>query len=465
MAYDYVVGENYFNLEGDAELYLSGSEDFESAISISWRDDPTITMSDWKIIVATKNDKSQTYHVHKSILSSGPRSSKYFAKLFALSKGTPSKHLKYNLLSNNDCTRIELSERDANNMPIILDFIYAGANTTSLSCNGTVATAASSTVLSSPSFPSQVNSSLDEDETVCLGDDINTQNAVSIRHLSRLFGCDALTFAINKFIQRDLSFKTGPTYFKQAYEYKDDRLLEASKRLCCEHFASISVNPILKLSFILFKDLIVSVGCDKQITDNTSLVLSEVVYLYLESHPAHFTAENLLDLTDSHIMPKIGPEPAVGFTALVRDLDSKSTIIHWRRLVDLCQRCAQAVVAEYGWTDFSVQAAVDEFLDGCSKDRRYRIDSLLFATSFASALQQAQADHIRTLQSREEVDNAVQNLQQSVKLLEKNSKRKDDQIEAQKRNAEEAKRQIMYLKKKLAEARQNHGERNGGLEK
>jgi hypothetical protein len=235
---DYGVGETYFNLEGDRELYLSGSESFDDEIPLTWRGDPELTLSDWKIVIATKTHKPQIYHVHKNILSgaSGGRYySKYFSKLFAQSKNVPQKSAKHHIMSNHDCTRIELEARDAKNIPILLDFIYAGARTSSLSCNGTIATALSSAP-STTSFTSRSNSTENDDDSVSLADHISTSSAVSLRHLSRLFGCETLTLKINKFIQRDLSFRTGPSYFKQAYDYKDDRLLEAAKRLCSENF-------------------------------------------------------------------------------------------------------------------------------------------------------------------------------------------------------------------------------------
>lgn len=451
------VGESYFNLEGDAELYTVESDESEEGVLLSWRGSPEATMSDWRVIIVTKAHKPRTYHVHKRILGSGSRSSKYFTMLFGHTKTTPSKYLKRkDIVSNSSSTKIELDERDARNIPDLLDYMYAGASMASLSCGGTVSTAASSTLSSMPSMQMQSmrSCSLVEDETsICLGENINTNNAVSLRHLSRLFGCEALTLAINKFIQRDLSFKTGPIYYKHAHEYKDDRLTVAAKRLCTEHFEEISVKSLLRLPLDLLKELIGTLKCSELKGTNTSLVLSEVVYLYLEHHPQYISAANLLDLTDPLTMPKIGPEPAIGFTALVKDLDPKDTRIHWEKLANLCKRCADSVVGEFGWREFSVQSALEEYLDAACHNRRSQTDSLLFATSFASALQQAQTDHARVLNRHDGLEKMVVELKKSVGQLERGNKSKDEHLEAQKQALGESKRQVVYLKKKLSEAK------------
>lgn len=452
------VGQSYFELDGDTdELYAVESEESEEGLVLSWRGDPELTLSDWRLIIVTKSHKPKTYHVHKRILSTGPRGSKYFTMLFGHSKTAPGKHLKRkDIVSNNSSTKVELDERDAKNIPDLLDYIYAGASMSSLSSSGTVVTAASSTISPMPSMQTQVQSMQSEDDnlSICLGENINTNNAVSLRHLSRLFGCETLTLAINKFIQRDLSFKTGPIYYKQSHEYNDERLSEAAKRLCSEHFEEISVKALLRLPLNMLKELIDSVKCSEKKGSNTSLVLSEVVYLYLEHHPQHISAANLLDLTDPLTMPRIGPEPAIGFTALVKDLNSKDTMVHWIRLADLCKRCADAVVGEFGWREFSVQSALEEYLDAACQNRRSQTDSLLFATSFASALQQAQSDHAKVLKRQEGLEKMVIEMKKSIAQYERTTQHKDQHLEAQKQSLSETKRQVVYLKKKLSEAKQ-----------
>lgn len=439
-----VVGESYFHVDVDRELYALDSEDQQGMIPLSWRGHPEKTFSDWRIIVVTKSHKPKTFYVHRAVLSNGTRASKYFSKLFSSSKATTKNLRSKSIVSNGTSTKIELEERDAKNFPDMLDFIYADASLPSMSSDGT-ASAELSNIATSPSFQMRSNSSLEGDHSISLGEGINTNNAVSLRHLSRLLDCEAITLAINKFIQRDLSFKTGPIYFKHADEYKDERLAEATKRLCTDNFDKISMKSLMRLPIHLMKELVDTVGCDTAAKKGTSLVLSEIVYLYIERHPEHLNPTNLLDLTEK--IPKIGPEPAIGFTALARDLDPEATAVHWERLVDLCKRCSDAVVLGFGWTDFSVESALSEYLRSVSQSRRSQTDSLLFATSFAAALQQAQCDHAEAGRKQEKLETMVHELQKAIS-------QRDKQLAAQKLLAEELKRQILHFKKKLSTAKQ-----------
>lgn len=407
-----VVRESYFNIDGDRELHDAFySEDQEEMTPVSWRGHPEKTFSDWRIIIVTKSHKPKTFYVHRGILSNGTRASKYFSKLFSSSKATTKNLRSKSIVSNGTSTKIELEERDAKNFPNMLDFMYADASLFSMSSDGTAATETSS-IATSSSFQLRSISSFEGDSNISLGNGINTNNAVSLRHLSCLLGCEAITLAINKFIQRDLSFKTGPIYYKHADQYKDERLAEATKRLCIENFDKIRVRPLTRLPIHLMKELVDAVGRDKAAKKSTSFVLSEVVYLYMEEHPELLNPTNLLDLTEK--IPNIGPEPAIGFTALARDLDLEATVAHWERLVDLCKHCSEAVVDEFGWRDFSVESALSEYLQSVGQNRGSQIDSLLFATSFAAALQQAQSDYAEVGRKQRKLEKMVHELQKTL---------------------------------------------------
>ena len=105
-----LLGESYFSADGDDDV-----SKVEKEVTLSWRGDPLQTFSDWTIIVATSEFDSKTYHVHKSILSVGPRSSRYFSKLFL--EGSQ----RHNKAQSS--TRIELDEQDADAFPLFLDFM------------------------------------------------------------------------------------------------------------------------------------------------------------------------------------------------------------------------------------------------------------------------------------------------------------------------------------------------------
>lgn len=424
-------GELYFPMEGDddvSKIHATAAMCLGSAPVPTWRGDPKTTLSDWTIEVVTSEFDSKNYHVHKSILSTGPRSSKYFAKIF---------REKIPPRSKARTTRIELDEQDALSFPLLLDFIY--------------------------NVGQQKNSNA-KSLTLVVGDDFTASNAVSVRHLARVFDCEGLMLAVNKFIQKDLSLKTGPSYYSNAYSYQDQRLAESAKRLCIENFLHLDVDAVLRVPPHLFRSIVTAVmgHSSKGSVDDYTLLshhLSDVICQYLEKHPKLFTLSLMLELTDEKIMPMIAPEAAIGFTALARDLDSRDIAPEseeWSGLIVLCERCATAVVSEYGWLDFNVASALHEYLNGsCSREKDSKIDSLLFATSLAAALDKAQCDsksmnkgsgdskgHLADLKSENSDLRAVN------RSMKKELVRCEDELEDTKEEVRLLKKQIKELKRR-----------------
>lgn len=423
------IGESYFSAEGDDDVSKA-----DRAPALSWRGDPLTTHSDWTITVATSEFDCRTYHVHKSILSVGPRSSKYFARLF-LEEGH-----HYN---QSQTTRIELDEQDADSFPLFLDFLYnTGAD------------------------------SADDDESLSLviGDDFTTSNAVSLRHLARVFDCEGLMLAVNKFIQKDLSLRTGPLYLTQAYLYQDERLIESSKRLCIENFLHLETRAITRLPLALFRSVMTAViercksSLDFSAEDEEvlSYQLSEVVCQYFEKHPDRLSVELLLELTNEAIMPKIASEPAIGFTALARELnpkDVKPNSEEWKGLVTLCKRCAHAVVGEYGWKDFNVSSALEEYLYGpCAQDGAAKMDSLLFATSFSAALEKAQEDFRLMNKGSSVTKKRADDLQRQNDELDKENRGMKDEMDRYKLVLADTKDELLHLKEQVKDLKRRHRE-------
>jgi hypothetical protein len=101
-----------------------GGDDDDEAVSLSWRDDPMATFSDFKIEVVTvpcdgslvlEAAGGNTYHVHKAILAVGARKSVYFKRLFT--------NVEFRENAN-DVSRIELHPRSAEAFPQLLDYMY-----------------------------------------------------------------------------------------------------------------------------------------------------------------------------------------------------------------------------------------------------------------------------------------------------------------------------------------------------
>ena len=410
-----VLGESFFP---DADLPNGNTQ-----TTITWRGDPKKTHSDWTIVVAISEFDTRTYHVHKMIMTSGPYSSKYFTKI--IEKETKNDH--------SQPTRIELDEQDANSFPFFLDFVYNNAKV---------------------DVPDEATLSL------VIGDDFAVDNAVSLRHLARIFECSRLTRAVNKFIQKDLSAKTGPAYLSQAYVYRDESLIESAKRQCIENFLKVELRSMIKLSLPIFRSIVKSViPRSKYLSDDRteeteetvelSYHLSDAVCQYFEKHPKALSVKLLLELTDENIMPMIAPEPAIGFTAIARELDVKGVPPNseeWKLLVLLCRRCAGAVVREYGWSDFNVMSALDEYLHGpCSQQQETRMDSLLFATSFAAALSEAQHDS----KSTKKVSKQPHDLEEENSQLRSTNKAMRKELSTSNRALEDAKDEILSLKRQL----------------
>mmetsp|Transcript_17703 Transcript_17703/g.40843 ORF Transcript_17703/g.40843 Transcript_17703/m.40843 type:complete len:457 (-) Transcript_17703:149-1519(-) len=423
-----LLGESYFSTDGD-----DGVSKVEQEAVLSWRGDPLQTFSDWTIIVATSEFDSKTYHVHKSMLSVGPRSSRYFSRLFLEGSN------RYN--QSQSSTRIELDEQDADSFPLFLDFMY------------------------------DTCPDADDDESLTLNvnEDFSTLNAVSLRHLARVFDCEGLMLAVNKFIQKDLSLKTGPVYLVQAHLYRDDRLIESAKRLCIENFSRLEIRSITRLPLELFKSVMaavikriknsheISIGEEEAMSSH----LSEVVCQYFEKHPDQMTVRLLLELTNENVMPKIASEPAIGFTALARELNAreiKPDSDEWRGLVALCQRCAQAVVGEYGWKDFNIASALEEYLYGpcAGEESTTKLDSLLFATSFAAALERAQNDIQLVDTGSSKSKKQIENLKRENEDLQWQNQSMKDEVERYKTVLAGTKDELVSLKQQVKELKRRH---------
>mmetsp|Transcript_12811 Transcript_12811/g.29957 ORF Transcript_12811/g.29957 Transcript_12811/m.29957 type:complete len:428 (+) Transcript_12811:506-1789(+) len=393
----------------------------------SWRDDPVQSYSDWAIIVATSEFNSKTYYVHKRILSEGSRKSNFFSKLFreGSNRENPSQ----------SSTRIQLDEQDAESFPLFLDFVYDACQ--------------------------DAENDSDDHLTLKLTDNFTASNAVSLRHLAKVFDCDGLMLAVNKFIQKDLSLRTGPVYLAEAHLYEDKRLMESAKRLCIEHFSRLDTKSITDLPHELFRSVLTAVikrsksGDEASLEETNSLSfhLSEVVCQYFEKHPEQLCVQLLLELTDEDAMSKIAPEPAIGITALVRDLNPneiKTDSDEWRGVIELSQRCARSIVGEYGWKDFNVTSALEEYLNGpcaTSDGSSTKLDSLLFATSFAATLESAQNDAKMPSKSQ------AGKLRQQNDDLRRQNRKMNEEVDKYKGLVSSTKEELLLLKEQIKHLR------------
>ena len=122
---------------------------------------------------------------------------------------------------------------------------------------------------------------------------------------------------------------------------------------------------------------------------------------------------------------------------------------------------AKSVLEEYGWSDFSVNAALDEYL-GKMKDSENKdssVDSLLFATSFAAALQQAQDDYEEVHIEQERLQSLVEILQQSLSTIERVIAKREEHADKQQQALVSANETIAKLKAEIGEIRRQQLQR------
>ena len=183
------------------------------------------------------------------------------------------------------------------------------------------------------------------------------------------------------------------------------------------------------------------------------------MYIYLENNHSELNVKTLLDLTDPRLMPKIGPEAALGYTALVKEVESKAATKHWRQLADLCRRCNKVAVRNKGWNEVSCQSAVDHYLkEQVSSGEESFVDSLLFASSLSTALEQAQDDYGEMLTQQEALMELVRDMNNSIAKMENSNQKKDEHLMKQMKAVEKARMQIVGLQSQITEIKRKHGE-------
>ena len=205
------IGAKFFKADDEDDFMDTENETFTV---LSWREDPEATHSDWTIVVSTEADEDpRIFHVHKNILSVGPRSCMYFTALFRTNLGVAEKE--------DSTSQITLGNHEAEAFPIFLDFVY--------SHSGNLEAAA-------------------------------TENAVALRSLARYFRCRELIKSVNDFIQEDISEATAAIYLRYSVECNDDKLEQSTRKLILEHYGQCS--GLERLLVELFRSIVCSPDLD-----------------------------------------------------------------------------------------------------------------------------------------------------------------------------------------------------------
>lgn len=192
-----------------------GDDDERAPKKFTWKRDPSESLSDWTIVVATKGvDTSEistkTYHIHKHVVGAGPRGSKYFLKLFQ-TESTQEESSK----DESSTTRIELFHSAAIAFPEMLDFIY----------------------------------DFDPEEVQA-----RTDTAVALRYLANHFEIPTLFESVNKFIDGDMDKENISEYLKEAKKYEDEIIINATMVIAAEAWEDMLLakdgTPLKKSTYV-----------------------------------------------------------------------------------------------------------------------------------------------------------------------------------------------------------------------
>lgn len=219
--------------------------------NLSWRMDPEESLSDWCIEI----NKRDLYHVHKSFLAAGKRSSLYFERLV------------HSVMSetNDSTSRIDLELSAAHAFPAMLDFMYYH----------------------------------DTDVKA------TTYTAVALRYLANYFEMEDLFDSVNRFIQDDFSTDTALTYIVEASLYNDAKLFDAAGHECALSFSDLPEDKLLQLSPGALHQIVTSPHFS-----GDSYLLSRLVARVCELHPDMDT-KLLEEMTTFVRMPTVDPEVAL----------------------------------------------------------------------------------------------------------------------------------------------------------
>eukprot|EP00588_Corethron_pennatum_P022084 CAMPEP_0194312428 /NCGR_PEP_ID=MMETSP0171-20130528/9349_1 /TAXON_ID=218684 /ORGANISM="Corethron pennatum, Strain L29A3" /LENGTH=527 /DNA_ID=CAMNT_0039066933 /DNA_START=199 /DNA_END=1782 /DNA_ORIENTATION=- len=224
---------------------------------LTWRADPKESFSDWTIAVSCESlEGVDTYHVHKTTLGAGKYRCEHFRALFR-STGE-------NAETVNSTSSFRLEESAAGAFPKMLDHVYNG------SCK------------------------------------MNTQSAVALVWLSRRFGVRTLFDEAAEFIRMNMDETDAHVYLSEATLYGDHKIQVAARRLCAEHFSSLSKGQVQSLAPEL---LTLVLNYENLVVE--SEVLSQVIADYCRARALDVEGKFLAGITDHKFMPKIHPSEAL----------------------------------------------------------------------------------------------------------------------------------------------------------
>jgi len=260
------------------------NRDMEGAVSLDWRADPFLSMSDLTLVVFDGSGSSVPYHVHTLLLAYGGRKSGFVAEQIRAQQNKGKAGIKKNnnrsrsierQYSSGSKTSHESSNSNAEykvdiyvpalaarHIPLFLDYVYG--------------------------------SSLK----------LTTTTAPPLRYLSNRFDCRDLHKEVSsRFIPRDLELNTAPQYCTMADELKDFEMRDKAIRIMAERFDRMNVNLLKWMSPRLMRSLVQSdrLECG---SENLSVKLAQ----YLRCRDDLLAKENVANAGGNKDIPPLTDE-------------------------------------------------------------------------------------------------------------------------------------------------------------
>lgn len=263
---------------------------------LTWRLDPSESMSDWTLRIVTRGTKAiDEYHVHKNILAVGKRRSEYFVTLFR-------QHRKADPMKEK-VTEIVMHHRAAIGIPMLLDYIYSSDYSLQLTA----------------------------------------ETATGMRFLSQYFGVRPLFEKVMKFILRDLSLKTLVTYYRDSRELDDTKIANLAAKHCARnvHLIDTSNELIQAMDPTFFAKVLSCPGLEER-----KLHISLLVTKYCQIHKDKMSSETFLEITKEENLPVIHHTAATSLLGMEADL-VVITVAMMSTMTSLQQRCVKGLSAHW----------------------------------------------------------------------------------------------------------------------
>ena len=285
-------------------------------------------------IVVYDGKESLTYHVHKSILTFGPRRCEYFVRMLDPSQKENEKNstIDQDLDNTNNC-EVYLPTSAAQMMPQLLDYLY--------------------------------NKEMRQ---------LDSSNAPALSFLAKFFDVRELFQFVADFIETDIGIpQNTPTYCIEANKLHDKELLNKAITICAKDFF------VSKYWTELTPDLFYQVLSSPSMTlrGKEELVGADIAH-YLREYNGEMTDENFFFLTHFEILPIIPPYEAMFFLRYVQqnfpDFLTSSEEFENGEESSLRQRCIKACAKSWSTTlvkQISQKLGAQQHLPGSSDEHTF----------------------------------------------------------------------------------------------